>query len=143
MCAELRHSRVTATSTELRAVALLLLRGENMVGFSSPRALRIVTRRLARCVVASPAAVVACLFVVRPEALGSPATKLALMAIAGCLLMTIGELSNALTRWALPRLKARAAAAEARLRVEPVSPNTMLEVLTNATLTAAPQSTRF
>jgi hypothetical protein len=113
-----------------------------MVGVSSARGLRVVTRRLARCVVASPAAVVACLFVVRPEALGSPATKLALMAIAGCLLMTIGELSEALTRWALPRLKARAAAAEA-LSSAPASPNAMLEVLTSATLTAAPQSTRF
>jgi len=119
-----------------------------MFGLSFPaaprtqRELRLVTKRVALCAVALPAVLVAGLFVVRPEALGSPATKLALMAAAGCLLVALGELSDALTKWALPHLSARLTA-EGRRRSEPPSAGTVLDVLTSATLTAGPPSTRF
>ncbi|HVJ17732.1 MAG TPA: hypothetical protein VM686_20060 [Polyangiaceae bacterium] len=66
---------------------------------SFPPASPDVAKRIAFCVAASPAVLVIALFIVRPEALGSPATKLALMTLAGCMLMRLGDLSRALTRW--------------------------------------------
>lgn len=98
-----------------------------MFGPSSPAA-RQLTKRVALGVVASPALVVAYLFVVNPEALGSPAIKLLLMTLAGCLLMAMGELSDALAKWALARLESRPS---------------VLDAFRGATLTAAPESTRF
>jgi hypothetical protein len=64
-------------------------------------------KRLAIAIVASPALLIALLFVVRPEALGTPATKLLVMTVAACLLMSLGELSGALAKWMQPHLEAR------------------------------------
>jgi drug/metabolite transporter (DMT)-like permease len=94
-------------------------------------------KRIALAVIGSPALLVAFLFIVRPESLGSPALKLALMAAAGCVLMTLGELSDALTNWAVARIQARVE----RASVPPSA--TVLDVLTGGSLTASPPSTRF
>ncbi len=64
-------------------------------------------RLVAFLAIASPAAAVAYLFVVAPEAMGSPIAKLGLMLVSSSLLMAAGDLSRTFTTWALARWDAR------------------------------------
>jgi hypothetical protein len=66
-----------------------------------------VMKLAALSVFVSPAATVAYLFVVNPEALGAPVMKLLLMLGAYCLLMTSKSSSRALAIWAVARWDAR------------------------------------
>jgi hypothetical protein len=65
---------------------------------SKPSLSQAALKRVALGLTSSPAALVAYLFVANPEALGAPALKLGLMALAGCSLLVVGELSDALVR---------------------------------------------
>ena len=69
-----------------------------------------VLKLVAFAIVTSPAAAVAYLFVVNPEALGAPIVKLLLMLAAWCLLMTAGSSSRALVTWAAARSDVRSLA---------------------------------